>query len=129
VCDVPRLPEQLDQIPRDQFFLWVTADGTFETRTYQDVIAARGAVATILPRKSANPGKRTPGLVARSEALHGLEVLRTDDLATIERFRLHFGGRAFEIKLSVSLSCVRPLCLHRPDRSVLICKELLQAAC
>jgi hypothetical protein len=70
VGDAPMLPELLDQIPPDQEIASVTSDGAFDTRKCDEAIAARGAVAIILPRKNAKPSKAdTPGAIARDEAL------------------------------------------------------------
>ena len=80
VGDAPMLPERLDQIPPDREIASVTADGAFDTRKCDEAIAARGAVATILSRKSAKPSKAdTPGAIARNEALRAsrrLSVVR-----------------------------------------------------
>ena len=64
------LPELLDQIPPEQEIGSVTADGAFDTRKCHDVIAARGAVAIIPPRKNAQFWKPdTAGSIARNETL------------------------------------------------------------
>jgi hypothetical protein len=70
VGDAPMLPELLDQITHDQGISSVAPDGAFDTRKCHDVIAARGAVAIIPPRKNAKPWKPdTAGAIAHIEAL------------------------------------------------------------
>jgi len=70
VGDAPMLPELLTQIPPDQDIASVTADGAYDTRKCNDVIADRGAAAVIPPRKNAKPWKpTTDGAIVRNEAL------------------------------------------------------------
>ena len=64
------LLELLDQIPPDQEIATITADGAFYTRKCHDAIAARGAAATIPPRRNAKPSKPdTAGAIGRNEIL------------------------------------------------------------
>ena len=70
IGDAPVLPDLLGQIPVGQEIASVTADGAFDTRTCHDAIAARGASASIPPRKNAKPWKSdAPGAMARNEIL------------------------------------------------------------
>ena len=57
IGDAPMLSELLDQIPPDQEIGSVIADGAFDTRMFDDAIAARGAAAIIPPRRNAKPWK------------------------------------------------------------------------
>jgi hypothetical protein len=81
VDDAPMLPELVNQIPADQPIGKVTADGAYDTRGCHAAIhcpatvclqtvrgAARGATATIPPRKNARPWlENTPGAQARND--------------------------------------------------------------
>jgi len=66
VGDAPMLPELLDQIPPDQEIGSVTADSAFDTRKCHDAIAARGAAAIILPRKTLGLGSPTVPVPSRA---------------------------------------------------------------
>jgi len=57
VGDAPILPYLLRQIPVDEEFGSVTADGAYDTRKCHDAIADCGAHAVIPPRKNAKPWK------------------------------------------------------------------------
>ena len=70
VCDAPKLPELINQIPPDQEIGSVIADGACDTRNCHNDIADRGAAAVIPPRKNAKLWKAdTAGAIARNEAL------------------------------------------------------------
>ena len=52
IGDAPMLPDLLNHIPAGQELGRVTADGAYDTRKCDDVIAARDAHAVILPSKN-----------------------------------------------------------------------------
>jgi len=70
------LPHLLDQIPRNQHIVSVTADGAYDTRRCHNAIAERGAAAVIPPRRNAQPWKpTTAGAIARNDALRASRYL------------------------------------------------------
>jgi hypothetical protein len=74
--DAPMLPESLNQIPSDQDFGSVTADGAYDTRKWRDAIAAHNARAVILQRKNTKPWKPTnPSAIVRNDAVNALRYL------------------------------------------------------
>ncbi len=113
VADAPMLPELLDQAPPDQEIASITADGAFDTRKCHDASAARGAAATIPPRKNGKPWKADcAGAVARNEALRASRRLGS----TIWRrwSGYHRRSRA-ETKMHLTLR--RPTGCHASDVS------------
>ena len=76
VGDAPMLPDLLEQIPPDQEIARVTADGAYDPRRCQNVIAARGGAAIIPPRKNAHLWQpTTAGAIARNEAVRACKYL------------------------------------------------------
>ena len=70
------LPHLLDQIPRNQHIVSVTADGAYDTRRCHNAIAERGAAAVIPPRRNAQPWKpTTAGAIDRNDALRASRYL------------------------------------------------------
>jgi Transposase DDE domain len=103
VGDAPMLPELLDQIPLEQEFASVTADGAFDTRKCHDAIAVRGAAAIIPPRKNAKPwNPDTPGAVARNEILRSSKRVGR----TICR---RWSGYDRRSRAETKMHCVKPL--------------------
>ncbi|MCE0507282.1 IS5 family transposase [Roseivivax sp. GX 12232] len=76
IGDAPMLPELVTNIPADEEIGSVAADGAYDTRKCQDVIAKRGAHAVIPPRGNAKPWKpSSAGAVTRNEALRASKYL------------------------------------------------------
>lgn len=76
IGDAPILPDLLNQIPPDQEFGSIAANGAYDTRKCHDAIAARDAYAVIPPRKNAKLWKSdTLGARARNEAVRASKYL------------------------------------------------------
>lgn len=68
--DSPVLPDLLGQIPDDEDFGTVTADGAYDTRRCHSAIIARGGTAIIPSRRNGRPWKEDcPAARARNETL------------------------------------------------------------
>lgn len=76
VGDAPMLPELLGQIPKEQPFATVSADGAYDKKACHDAIAARDACAVIPARRNAKAWpENTPGVDARNETIRAYRRL------------------------------------------------------
>lgn len=73
VGDAPMLSSLLQQIPPTEAIASVTTDGAYDTKLSHAVIAERGAIAIIPPRKNARPWKENrPGADVRNDILRAV---------------------------------------------------------
>jgi len=70
VGDASMLTSLLEQIPLTEAVMTVTTDGAYDTKACHVVLAQRGAIAIIPPRKNGRPWKENrPGASVRNEIL------------------------------------------------------------
>ena len=73
VGDAPMLESLLEQIPPTEPVVSVTTDGAYDTKACHAVLAQRGAMAIIPPRKNGKPWKdNKPGASVRNEILRAV---------------------------------------------------------
>jgi len=73
VGDAPMLSSLLQQIPPTEAIASVTTDGAYDTKLSHAVIAERGAIAIIPPRRNARPWKENrPGASVRNDILRAV---------------------------------------------------------